>query len=107
MLALQCHLRSPLQYFENILFVVLAAKAEEHASVVLPDHEFLDGSSRRINLHTQRTIFPAHSSPQGPIAIKHNDFGAGAVQGRNLPRDHSSQGSEEHRIERDMSQLVS
>src|SRR5712692_8375828 len=64
MLALQCHLRSPLKYFENILFVVLAAKAEEHARVVLSNHKFLDCPSRRINLHTPCTILPAHSSPQ-------------------------------------------
>ena len=74
LVAPQEHFRVAVENRLNILFVILAAQAEDHSRVLLFSHEFLQRSSRRVDLHAERAIFSARSIPERIVTIDRDDF---------------------------------
>src|SRR5207249_11677653 len=59
----QRHLRASRKYLEDILFVIFAAQAKQHARCLLPEQKLLKYLARRINLDFARAVLSANPRP--------------------------------------------
>src|SRR5262249_61568391 len=65
----QWHLRVMLEDCTDVLRIILAAKTEEHAGIVLLHHELLEVSEARSNRHADRAVLPANAPPERLITV--------------------------------------
>ncbi len=92
--------------FYYIFVVVFATQAEQHARLMLRQHEFLQCAPRRIEHDTLGAVFAAHALPERLIAIQYNHLVGRHPKRLDLPGGQRSERGEEGRFVRDMPQHV-
>ena len=102
----QGHVRPALEYSAHVLFVVLAAKAKEHARIPLCAHEGLKRPPWQIDANTFGPILAANARPQGLIAIQHDHLPGQAVEDMKLADNQSAESREKKRGIRNMPKFL-
>src|SRR3954471_1867805 len=92
--------------FEDILLVVLAARAKEHSRFLLLLHELLQCSERRIQPNAFGAILAAYAAPKRVVTVQGDHFIGWPFEGVELASDGCGEGAEKERSIRDMAQLV-
>ena len=94
MLAPQGHVETVGENFKDVLFVVLAAEAEQPSGVALRAHELLERFARSIQADSFGPVLATHSRPKRLVAIKHDDLICGPIQRVQPARNDRSQARE-------------
>src|SRR5215471_18561758 len=97
MLPAQGHFRPLFKYQPNVFLIVLAAKTEQLALLLLCEHEFLKCQSVRFETNALGPILAADARPKGMIAIQNDYFAWRTAQSMEFARNAGGQRAEKDR----------
>ena len=93
MLAFQQHVRSAIEDFQRVGFIILAAETKQHARLGLIHHELLQREVSRRQFDSGRPVLPTHAFPEGVVAIERDDFERAGLQIENHANQSGPDGS--------------
>src|SRR6185369_12295531 len=103
---LQEHVVAAFQNLEYILLIVLAAKTQEHSSLRLRDHEFLQPPEWVCHFDAMETVFSADTLPEGIVTIEDDHLKGTPIYARECSEQASTHGGVALRGIRNMARQV-